>query len=215
MYEGEMRTTSSRPIRTVNFLNETRKYELFYINEFDSNRKRMSVIVRCLQTDQFILLCKGAENAVFNKCANKDYVVKSNEYIMDFAQNGWRTLALAYRVLSKQEFDSFDLSLTNAYNDLNNRDEKLSELYELIESDMTLIASTAVEDRLQEHVASTLETLRVAGIKIWVLTGDKKETAISISDSCKHFSSYMQKLILTDLKDENQIRINLKLHHKM
>jgi phospholipid-translocating ATPase len=175
----------------------------------------MSVIVRCLQTDQFILLCKGAENAVFNKCANKDYVVKSNEYIMDFAQNGWRTLALAYRVLSKQEFDSFDLSLTNAYNDLNNRDEKLSELYELIESDMTLIASTAVEDRLQEHVASTLETLRVAGIKIWVLTGDKKETAISISDSCKHFSSYMQKLILTDLKDENQIRINLKLHHKM
>jgi phospholipid-translocating ATPase len=215
VYEGEMRTTSSRPIRTVNFLNETRKYELFYINEFDSNRKRMSVIVRCLQTDQFILLCKGAENAVFNKCANKDYVVKSNEYIMDFAQNGWRTLALAYRVLSKQEFDSFDLSLTNAYNDLNNRDEKLSELYELIESDMTLIASTAVEDRLQEHVASTLETLRVAGIKIWVLTGDKKETAISISDSCKHFSSYMQKLILTDLKDENQIRINLKLHHKM
>lgn len=210
-----MRTTSSRPIRTVNFLNDLRKYELFYVNEFDSNRKRMSVIVRCLQTDQFILFCKGAENAVFSKCVNKDYVAKSNEYIMEFAQNGWRTLALAYRVLSKAEFDSFDSSLTNAYNDLNNRDEKLSELYELIESEMTLIASTAVEDRLQEHVASTLEALRIAGIKIWVLTGDKKETAISISDSCKHFSSYMQKLVLTDLKDENQIRINLKLHHKM
>lgn len=102
----------------------------------------------------------------------------------------------------------------DAYNDVNNRDKKLVDLYEKIESDLVLIGSTAVEDRLQEDVSSTLETLRKAGIKIWVLTGDKKETAINISHSCLHFSSEMQKLMLTEMDDIEQIKHQLKIHHK-
>ena len=80
---------------------------------------------------------------------------------------------------------------------------------------MTLIGSTAVEDRLQEDVPNTLETLRKAGIKIWVLTGDKKETAVNISESCKHFSFDMERLYLTDFSNQDAIEKELKFHNKM
>jgi P-type E1-E2 ATPase len=52
---------------------------------------------------------------------------------------------------------------------------------ELIENDLILIGSTAIEDKLQEGVPRCIETLQRAGIKIWVLTGDKIETAINIA----------------------------------
>ncbi len=131
----------------------------------------LSVIVRCLQTSSLLLLCKGAENAVFAKCVKGD-IKKCNTVIDEFAEQGWRTLALAFKVLDNAQYESYNGLLIDAYNDVNNRDERLSELYDQMESNLTLIGATAVEDRLQEDVPSTLETLRRAGIKIWVLTGN-------------------------------------------
>jgi P-type E1-E2 ATPase len=95
------------------------------------------------------------------------------------------------------------------------RDARISKAFNLIESNLVLIGSTAVEDKLQEDVALTLETVRKAGIKVWVLTGDKKETAINISHSCKHFSPKMEHLIITDLNDPDDIKNRLILFNKM
>ena len=117
--------------------------------------------------------------------------------------------------MSEAEFAAVHAELGEAYNDLNNRDARLQDIYARVEVNFTLVGSTAVEDRLQEDVASTLSSLRAAGIKIWVLTGDKRETAINISNSCKHFSPEMHKLIATELKTEDEIKSRFKLQYKV
>ena len=194
-------------------MGKRQSYELLHILEFDPTRKRMSVIVRCLQTREILVLCKGAENFVFPLCSTGD-ISECNTILNSFAVQGWRTLVLAYRKLTQKELDEFNLEFNEAYNDLNNREIRLQEIYKKVESNLTLIGSTAVEDRLQEDVASTLESLRLAGIKIWILTGDKKETAIKISNSCKHFSTSMERLFATDLDTIEDIKNTLSLHFK-
>lgn len=105
--------------------------------------------------------------------------------------------------------------LDKAYNDMSDRsDEHKTQVYEEIESQMELVGATAVEDRLQDQVPDTLESLRLAGIKIWVLTGDKKETAINISNSCKHFGNEMEQIELCDLIDMNELLNKLRSHLK-
>jgi phospholipid-translocating ATPase len=103
--------------------------------------------------------------------------------------------------------------LNDAMNDISERrEERLAQVYDAIETQMELVGATAVEDRLQDKVPETLEALRMAGIKVWVLTGDKRETAINISKSCKHFSPDMEMLQLFELNDINQILNLLRMH---
>jgi magnesium-transporting ATPase (P-type) len=66
---------------------------------------------------------------------------------------------------------------------ITNRDERLDEIYAEIETGLKLVGSSAIEDRLQDAVAQTLQSLKSVGIKVWVLTGDKVETAINIGYS--------------------------------
>lgn len=210
VYEGEEKEkNTSRLIRTVKYKNKIFKYHLLQILEFDSDRKRMSILLRDLQTGKVILMCKGAETAILNNCVAGN-VQSCDADIKTFAKQGWRTLALSYRYLSNEEYQSVETMIKNAYNDILNRKEKLTKVYSEIESKLELIGATAVEDKLQDDVANTLETLRRAGIKIWVLTGDKRETAINISHSCKHFSNNMIKLLITDLKRSEQIQKRLE-----
>ena len=163
-------------------MGQMRQYELLHILEFDSTRKRMSVIFRDLQKDKIIIFCKGAETAIFKNCStNAGDIARCNADIKRFAEQGWRTLALSFRELTQEQFTEIESTLLEAYNDLINREEKLDSAYEIIENNLELIGATAVEDKLQEDVATTLECLRRAGIKIWVLTGDKKETGDKFS----------------------------------
>ena len=150
---------------------------------------------------------------MFAKCSHGD-IIGCNASINDFSKKGWRTLALAYKNMNEKEYEAYNILLTEAYNDIKNRDEKLMQAYEQIESDLVLVGATAIEDRLQEDVPKTLEALRMGGIKIWVLTGDKKETALNISYSCKHFTYDMKKLFLTDLQEMEEIKTQLKSHQK-
>jgi len=170
----------------------------------------MSIILKDLKLNKIYVLCKGAESFVINNCIN------SNEFkqicysdINKFALNGWRTLALSMKEISLKEYENIKSNLNLAYNDILDRKLKISKVFDEIESNLILIGATAIEDKLQEDVASTLETIRKAGIKVWVLTGDKKETAINISYSCKHFSNDMKTYMLTDLNDINEIHDGL------
>lgn len=186
-----------------------KEYELMHFLDFDSDRKRMSVIVRDLQTDQIMLFCKGADSSVFDKtvCETADMYAGS---LKSFSENGWRTLALAYKNLSKDQYQTYRRWLDDATNDVLHRESKLCKAYDKIETELTVIGVTAVEDKLQEGVESTLTALRKAGIKIWVLTGDKLETAINISESCKHFSTEMTKFVMREMKQKMDIKIRLK-----
>lgn len=191
-------------LRICQFLSEKRSYEILQILDFDSTRKRMSIILRDLQSRQIVVYCKGADNAVFKKCISGD-VDSCNSAITSFSKKGWRTLALSYKYITPDEYARYEDILLDAFNDIANRNEKMALAFEEIESNLILVGSTAVEDKLQDDVANTLERLRMSGIKIWVLTGDKIETAINISNSCKHFSNSMHKLRMTDLKETNEI----------
>ena len=197
----------------MKFLNQIRQYELLEILDFDSSRKRMSVIIKDLSTKKIILYCKGAESFVIKKCTSGDFQ-RCMADIDFFAEQGWRTLALASKQLTETEYLKIKNLINEALNDILERNKKISIAYDIIESGMQLLGATAVEDKLQEDVSITLETIRLAGIKIWVLTGDKKETALNISNSCKHFAKHMEKLIITDSKNGKEINETLKLFDK-
>ena len=214
IYEGEDKDTdSSAMIRKIIFKNATLKYKILQVLEFDSTRKRMSVILEDMQTNKIFLFCKGAETSIFPCCTKGDIQSCKND-IDKFAMQGWRTLALAFKHITESEYQLIEDKLNDAANDVLNKDKKTIQVFELIESNLELVGATAVEDKLQEDVAITLETLRRAGIKIWVLTGDKRETAINISHSCKHFSDEMIKLSITDLKSADEIKSRIEMFEK-
>ncbi|EFQ29697.1 phospholipid-translocating P-type ATPase [Colletotrichum graminicola] len=122
------------------------------------------------------------EGAVFERCF---------QHLNDFASDGLRTLLYGYRYISEDEYSSWRKIYQGATTSLDNRQEKIEAAGELIEDKFDLAGATAIEDRLQEGVPDTIDKLRRAEIKVWMLTGDKRETAINIGHSaglCKPFS---------------------------
>ncbi|XP_053404518.1 phospholipid-transporting ATPase IF-like isoform X2 [Mercenaria mercenaria] len=179
----------------VTFKGEMRRYKLLHSLEFDPTRKRMSVIVQN-ENDEIYLLCKGAESAILDRVIEGD---KSGTllHVNEYAVLGLRTLVIAMRQLEPEEFTKFDQMLSDARKSLQDREQKLAEAFDFVERDFQLLGATAVEDRLQDNVPETIQALLTAGIKVWVLTGDKEETAINISHSAGHFSCEMNELKIT------------------
>ena len=122
------------------------------------------------------------EGAAFDRCF---------QHIDDFASEGLRTLLYAYRYLDEEEYSAWKKVYQDATTSLVNRQERIEEAAELIEQKLDLAGATAIEDKLQQGVPETIDKLRRANIKVWMLTGDKRETAINIAHSarmCKPFS---------------------------
>lgn len=176
------------------------EYELLAVCEFNSTRKRMSTIFRTPE-GKIICYCKGADTVILERLAkdNNPYVETTLTHLEEYASEGLRTLCLAMREISEGEFKEW----WNVYNTAQttvsgNRAEELDKAAELIEHDLTLLGATAIEDKLQEGVPDTIATLQSAGIKVWVLTGDRQETAINIGMSCKLISEDMSLLIINE-----------------
>ncbi|EDW00129.1 GH12697 [Drosophila grimshawi] len=195
--------------------NAKQKEDCFYrlhVLEFTSDRKRMSVIVRDEANKKWIYT-KGAESYVFPLCANSSagLVSKTDGHISDFARLGLRTLAIARREIPETEYQEFVTSLALANSSLENRKQLSEECYSKIESDLDLLGATAVEDALQDDVADTLVSLQAAGIKIWVLTGDKVETALNIALSCGHIPPDAKKYIILECKSRDDLLVHLNV----
>uniref|UniRef100_A0A8C5M1H3 Phospholipid-transporting ATPase n=1 Tax=Leptobrachium leishanense TaxID=445787 RepID=A0A8C5M1H3_9ANUR len=169
---------------------------------FDSVRRRMSVIVKST-TGDILLFCKGADSSIFPR-VREGKVDQIRARVERNAVEGLRTLCVAYKRFTSQEFEAANTLLQTAQLALQDREKKLAEAYEQIEQDLILLGATAVEDRLQEKAADTIEALQKAGIKVWVLTGDKMETASATCYACKLFRSNTQLLELTTKKIEEQ-----------
>lgn len=153
--------------------------------EFSSQRKRSSVICRIPTFDnrgsRITLFCKGADNVISARLANfGKREAKLFEQMEEYAVDGLRTLCIAKRELSTNEFLAWYQQYEQAILRTEGRQEQVDSLAESIEKDMILQGVTGIEDTLQEGVGTTIEALRHAGVKVWMLTGDKVETAINI-----------------------------------
>ncbi|XP_015703848.1 phospholipid-transporting ATPase FetA-like [Coturnix japonica] len=170
---------------TVVEMGETKIYKLLAILDFNNVRKRMSVIVRSPEGD-LTLYCKGADTILYELLHPSCESLKeeTTEHLNEFAGEGLRTLVVAYKNLDEEYFQDWIKRHHEASTALEGREDKLSEIYEEIEKDLMLLGATAIEDKLQDGVPQTIETLGKASIKIWVLTGDKQETAMNIGYSC-------------------------------
>lgn len=165
----------------VDIMGTEYSFELLHVLEFNPTRRRMSVIVRRPEPwNDIVLYCKGADNVVRERLAPSQWLQQTQQDIDKFSNDGLRTLMLAYKVLSQEEYDAFDAELNAASTALEKRAEKVEKVQDAMERDLTLLGATGVEDKLQEGVPQCIKDLRRAGIKIWVLTGDKLETAINI-----------------------------------
>ncbi|KAG7503320.1 putative phospholipid-transporting ATPase IH isoform X1 [Solea senegalensis] len=186
----------------LNREDEIEKFELLEVLTFDSVRRRMSVIVRS-GSGEFYLFCKGADSSIFPRCvAGKVDQVRSR--VEHNAVEGLRTLCVAYKPLIPEQYQELCHLLNGAKLALQDRDKRLAEAYDLIEKDLILLGATAVEDRLQEKAADTIESLHKAGMKVWVLTGDKMETASATCYASKLFHRNTQILELTTKRTEEQ-----------
>lgn len=171
----------------VNVQGEEREYEVLNTLEFNSSRKRMSAIIRMPDTGKIYLFCKGADSIIYSRLrpGEQQELRKSTaEHLEIFAREGLRTLCVAQRELTEEEYQSWSKQHEIAAASVHNREEKLEEVSDAIERDLSLLGGTAIEDRLQDGVPDTIALLAEAGIKLWVLTGDKVETAINIGFSC-------------------------------
>uniref|UniRef100_A0A673XFZ9 Phospholipid-transporting ATPase n=1 Tax=Salmo trutta TaxID=8032 RepID=A0A673XFZ9_SALTR len=179
-----------------------KRFELLHVLNFDSVRRRMSVIVKS-SAGEYLLFCKGADSSIFPRVVSGK-VGQVRARVEQNALEGLRTLCVAYRSLSLAEYEEACHKLSDAKLALQDREQRLAQAYDLIERDFTLLGATAVEDRLQEKAADTIESLHKAGMKVWVLTGDKMETAAATCYASKLFRRSTQILELTKKRTEEQ-----------
>uniref|UniRef100_A0A158R9P5 Phospholipid-transporting ATPase n=1 Tax=Taenia asiatica TaxID=60517 RepID=A0A158R9P5_TAEAS len=181
---------------TIRMKGEDIQFKLLQVIEFTSERKRMSVIVE--DTDgKLFLMVKGADTVIYERLASGALFKEETLSHMDeFASIGLRTLCIAFRRLDRAFYDEWALKYYKASVAVTNRNALLDEVCELIEQDLELVGATAIEDKLQDEVPQTIANMLAAGISIWVLTGDKQETAINIGLSCRLISPEHVQLII-------------------
>ncbi len=190
----------------VDVYGNSKEYKLLETIGFTSSRKRMSQVIETPEGKIF-LLSKGADNVIFQRLAalqDNEVISKTALHLEAYANEGLRTLCIARRELDR----SYALDWLRRYKEAaeslsDDRDEVIERLDEELEVDLQLLGGTAIEDRLQEGVPDSISILADAGIKLWVLTGDRIETAINIGFSCNLLGNDM--LLLVVRPDESDM----------
>ncbi|KIY50725.1 phospholipid-translocating P-type ATPase [Fistulina hepatica ATCC 64428] len=187
-YVFEGRERDNLALRTPNAVEH---YELLNILEFTTARKRMSVVVRRVgegeeeKDGKVFIFTKGADSVIFEhlRPGQDELIQTTTEHLNEFANEGLRTLTLAYKIISEDEYEDWRVRYEEATLAMDDRDAKMEAACEELEHNLRLLGATAVEDRLQDEVPETIADLKSGGIKIWVATGDKLETAVAIGRS--------------------------------
>ncbi|XP_030744413.1 phospholipid-transporting ATPase VD [Echinops telfairi] len=172
-------------------------FQLLHILPFDSVRKRMSVVVRDPLSNQVVVYTKGADSVIMELLSvatpdgasldkhQRTVREKTQQHLDDYAKRGLRTLCIAKKVLSDADYAEWLKNHFLAETSIDNREQLLFESAMRLENELTLLGATGIEDRLQEGVPESIEALQRARIRIWMLTGDKQETAVNIAYACK------------------------------
>ncbi|KAM3867100.1 phospholipid-transporting ATPase VB [Diretmus argenteus] len=187
-------------------------FEVLDTVTFDFHRKRMSVLVRHPITRELVLYTKGADYAIMEllgtpyaeqvKGKQKSIAANTQKHLDWYAKEGLRTLCFTKKVLSERTYKDWSVNRQRALAAIDNREQLIMDTAVHLETDLTLLGATGIEDRLQENVPDTIVALREAGIQVWVLTGDKPETAVNIGYACR-------------LLDEGDLVINMSTKNKL
>ncbi|KAM5191560.1 phospholipid-transporting ATPase IK [Mantella aurantiaca] len=184
---------------TTNELGVEKIYQVLTLLDFNNVRKRMSILVKD-PDGKIKLYTKGADDVILKRlhshCENQDITEKALEM---FGEETLRTLCMAFKEVDASVYEEWSTKHHEASVTLQNRSQLLELVYEEMECNLQLLGATAIEDKLQDGVPETIQLLKDASMKVWVLTGDKQETAINIGFSCQLLSDDM------NILDEQQI----------
>ena len=188
---------------------EIKKYELILKIPFCSERQRSTIIVRDLKTKKIKLYIKGSDTKIFkgiNSYSENNIKEITKQHVDDFAKRGLRTLCYSFKTIPEDNFQEWFKKYNKAKENLNKDQKQIDSLIEEIESNCFLLGATALEDQLQDHVEKDIQEFIEAGINVWMLTGDKMDTAESIGHSIKLFDSDTEVFKITGSNQEEIIK---------
>ena len=202
-------------VMKLKILDQEVVYEILLEIEFTSERRRMTMVLRDEQ-GVITMFCKGADSVILERLdphseANIKYLDSTKSHLDKFSQVGLRTLLFGTKAITSSEWEEFRSRWAASATLIEGRDEALEELADELENGLVLIGAGAIEDKLQDGVPETIANLRKAGIKIWVITGDKQETAINIGYSSKLLTPSMEVLTINST-DEEELEAMLMTH---
>ena len=212
MNQGYKLVETSINTKVIRIAGKDFSYEVLKVLGFSSERKRMSIIIR--DKNNIKLYIKGADSEIIKRLSKKSlesekYKIISNG-LLQFSRRGLRTLMIAYRKIKEKDYNSWINKLREDEIIVQSKHKLVERLYDAIENNLNLLGGTIVEDKLQDKVPETIKELRAAGIKIWVLTGDKLDTAENIGHSCNLLSKEQKLFVLKVMPgdDENIVKEN-------
>ena len=188
-----------------------RKYEILHKFDFTSERQRSSIIVKDLKDNKIKLYIKGSDKKILsniNEFSKINILEKIKEDIDSFAKRGLRILCYSFKILDENSYKNWE----KKYDELKyksikdkNLNSQLDKLIEEIETDTILLGVSALEDKLQDFVKDDIQSFIDAGINVWMITGDKMDTAESIGHSCKLFDESTEIFKIIESKDVNKV----------
>jgi phospholipid-translocating ATPase len=157
----------------------------------------MGIIIRHVKTNRLVFYLKGADSVMKDKVAEtlRGFVLDECE---DLSREGLRTLVLAQKYLTEKDYKDWSRQYQEASATMVNREQAMRKVVDGLEADMELLGITGVEDKLQEDIRDTLEAIRNAGINVWMITGDKVETATCIAISAGLKAPYHDTYVIKD-----------------
>mmetsp|Transcript_37661 Transcript_37661/g.107584 ORF Transcript_37661/g.107584 Transcript_37661/m.107584 type:complete len:582 (+) Transcript_37661:141-1886(+) len=192
---------------------ERRELPALHELEFTSARKRMSMVVRL--KDEIWCITKGADN-ILERLLAEPLSLACKEHLKTFSQQGLRTLLIAAKRVDESEYEAWRAEYKAASNAIDgSREEAMGRVAAELEQGLSFVGVTAVEDRLQEGVPEAIATLKEAGVRLWVLTGDKRETAVDIAHSCNLFTPNTTIAYAVDAEDEEEALEMLRAARKL
>ena len=199
----KLKARTDKLITIVDAEGNSEEFDVLANFPFSSDTKRMGIILKNRKHGHIIYYLKGAEN-VMMKFVKDEYVTIISEHAENLATKGLRTLVLSQKLISQEEFDIWNKEYEEAKASMEDRQKKIAEVVSKLENNMDFLCVTGVEDLLQDDVAKTIDNLRNAGMKVWMLTGDKVETAtcISISAGLKAKTHLIYTIKNDDIKEE-------------
>ncbi|KAJ8668887.1 hypothetical protein QAD02_000146 [Eretmocerus hayati] len=186
-------------------------YTILQTFPFTSETKRMGIIVKDNATDEITFYLKGADTVMAGIVQYNDWL---DEECGNMAREGFRTLVVAKKSLTEESYLDFEARYNAARLSVIDRSSRVAAVIESLEREMELLCVTGVEDKLQDKVRSTLESLRNAGIKIWMLTGDKLETATCIAKSSRLVSRTQSLHVFKSVVTRTDAHLELNIFRK-
>ena len=182
------------------------RFKIHVVIPFREDRKRMGVVAENLDTGRFYLFSKGAHETILTLTGAENSYPEFETQAELLTARGLRVMAMSFKEVSEKDTEELQARVraTTEIMDKEERNRKLEEAYEAIERDQIMIGLAGIEDKLQDGVPQTIEILREAGIRVWMVTGDAPNTAVKIARTTRLLGSDGRLIDMTP-KDETGI----------